>query len=718
MLLCLIATNLNAQKDNWILYPNRAHFNPNPIFSPLNFSNPSSSLQTPYVVENSVYENGNLLFYIQNGSIFSNDGSTAGTFSDETAIKKEIGIAPVPNQCRTYCIFFLETLPLTGMYFNFVETVINNNGQIVAVNGPVNMAIYSGNHGSLAVSQVIEGTQADRHIYVVSNAQGIVQRYLMNASGLANQGTVATFHATNKEESEAELSPCGRFLAWSVDDIAYVQNLQTGQQYHLELGGNFISGLEFESFASGCNDLFITHPNLGLVQWTFASGTHSTIPGTQSYNLTQLEMGKDGFMYLVRNGGSLWRFDPSIPGNSFQLVTEFPISSNRYGGATEDVYALPDQIDGEGDDSFYGIQPLVISDIILEPFSLPQTVADAPVLYDCGPIDLALEYEGQAMAYSINIVSVDPSTGTPVYGVTYLDYTASFSGAPNFPIDIRCLDDPTLCDLFDDYLGQTFLLSMALSDRCGKTVASGYFKVFGSPGGPENISWEIEAGDGPVGTTPSTNINTPVSITPFGTLDFSNTLGDISFVQLVIQEVNCSNGSPLGLLYDNTFEYTSSATQLAYNLAALEINGTNNYFQNNNYDVLEKCIRVDVTLGNNCGSASAYTYLQFREISPSEAFLHNNGSNAGIQNSLGFKLAKAWPNPVKDGWQLGLVSEQEDMYQLRIFDAQGRLLFEQTQYLASGYQLIECDLSGLPAGVCYYHLSGAYALHSGTFLKF
>jgi hypothetical protein len=484
LLLCCLSVVSWGQKDKWMLYPAEVDFDAGPGFVPYNFSSPSSGLGAPYVVENSVFgENGELYFYIQNASIYDKDGVFYGNFSEPGLIKKEIGIAPVPGMCRTYCIFFIEALASATMCFKYVEIIIDDiSGLPTFVSSAITADIYGGSHGSLAVSQAIGGIGGDRYIYVAANAWGELYRYRMTAAGLISEGVVATFPPSNDFESEVEISPCNRHLAWSTGSIAYVHDLLTGQLYSLSLGSRSFSGLEFIGH-SNCRDLYLSHRVHGIVAWRFEQGQYIVLPGTQDFNLTQLERVKDGefAMYLVKNGddgGTLWKLNTDFI-TLEQVLAALPVYSGQYGGATDDVYALPDQIDGEGDDLFFGIAPIYVTSLSINQAPLPASYSAVPSFSDFDPIGLAITYQGIATSYSINIVSVDIVTGEPVFGPGYLDYQSSFTGAPPASIDLRCLESPALCDLFDGYAGQPFLLTVTVSGRClyeGK--ASGYFQLF------------------------------------------------------------------------------------------------------------------------------------------------------------------------------------------------------------------------------------------------
>lgn len=184
----------DAQKDRWLLYPTEVDFTAGPSYTSFTFPNPAGSIGTPYIVENSVFSSdGDLLFYVQDGFIYNADGEYVNTISNDYPgiSSPEIGIAPVPGACNIYCVFAIYAVPLAASIFTYAEVVVDfdvpgNTYANVSSNG----IIYGGNAGTLTVSQVIPGTQADRHIYVVSYGDGVVDRYTMTADTLVLDHTV------------------------------------------------------------------------------------------------------------------------------------------------------------------------------------------------------------------------------------------------------------------------------------------------------------------------------------------------------------------------------------------------------------------------------------------------------------------------------------------------------------------------------------------------
>ena len=708
-----LAWPAQGQKDKWLLYPTEVDFDAGPGFSPFGFSNPHPDISTPYIYENSVFdEDGNLLFYIQDGSIYNRDGELEGNFAFGAQMK-EVGIAPVPGTCGTYCVFYMETYPPADLAFGYMEVVVGSDGYVSYVTSPVIEREFSGNSGSLAVSQVIPGTVADRYIYVVPYAEGEVFRYIMEENGLFFDQVVSSFEPENDLGSEVEVSPCNSHLAWSVGPFAYVYGLQSGQLHELFISEGYIAGLEF---SYDCLDLYLSHQTEGIVQWRFGEEGFTEILDKEGFGKTHLEVGKDNLMYLVREGkeaGELWSLETG-PNLFIPIGVEVSVYSDDV-AATADAYALPDQIDGEGDGAFYGVPPLEINSLAINGTGLPEDITQgAPVFYDCTPIELEVDYTGLSASYTLSIVSVDSVSGTPLTGRPYLDYQETNSGGPGPAIDLRCLQDPEGCGLFDNYLGQVFLITLSMSNECSEAAASGFFQVFGAPADVTAVNLQVIPGNGPH-CPASQDINTPCPGGTYSTqLNFENASGDVTFYRIKIWEVDCNTGVEIVFLYDGPVENVSTVNELSRGVNSFVINGSTGYFANNNF--VGRCIKASVEVGNACGSVEDYTFIQFDGQ-------YRPGPGApdytqALPKSKEVFLLETYPNPIVDDWRLQMEITTFCDLKLEVFSQSGALLLKEERYLEPGPALWQLNLSHLPAGAYWYRLQGpALTPVSGRLIK-
>ncbi|HKK78284.1 MAG TPA: T9SS type A sorting domain-containing protein [Phaeodactylibacter sp.] len=723
MLLLFLGGGLQAQKDQWLLYPTEVDFPAGPSFS----AGPVTGGSTPYICENSVFdENGNLLFYLQYDDpsgyieIYDGSGSAYGGIGTGDLMMKEIGIAPVPGACKSYCVFALRTVFLTGLELRYFEIEVDDNGQIVNTSSfvPVldnqnnNQSIYSGNTGGLAVSKIIEGTEADRYIYVIPYAERKIFKYRMTADSVYK---VQEYQLPSRLPwglgSEVELSPCGDQIAWSIYANVYVYDFTSGALYEKANEG-MITGLEF----SDCANLFFAQENAGILRWDFA-GTNSLafVAGSSNYNETHLEKTvDDGRIYAVEQRapgvGFLGKFDPTLL-QVEQLSQLVQVTSDGV-TATMDAFALPDQIDGEGDGSFFGVPPLVINEWGVNDILPPSSIeGEIPCFYDCNPLDLLVDYSGTAGASVVNIVSVDPATGNPLFGAPYLDFSGSVD-LSNSPVDLRCLQDAVGCDLFEGYYGQTFRITIALENLCGGEEVVGYFKVLGPPTDVTDINLQIAPGNTTAFCPASQDLSSPCNAgTASGSIDFTNTNGDVTFYRIKIWDVDCATGEE-SLLYDGPQVAVNGSGNLApIGLSSLEINGTTVYFVLNNY--VGRCIRVEVEVGNPCGSITDFTYIQF----DGNYFNGGDPRSTALLNGDNGTSASLYPNPFHGELNLQFEARQPQTAQFQLFSSTGQLVHQQVLSVDAGVNLRRVQLRDIPDGVYFYKLTTTDEVYSGSIVK-
>lgn len=718
LILCLsLMVNMGfAQKDYWALYPTKVDFAAGPpVFSPMNFSNPSPQLHTPYVQENSVYDtDGTLLFYYQDGTIFTAQGQSAG--SNPYYIQSssgEVVIMPLPGYCsKAYCILTVHTFPLVTLMITMQEVIANPDGTLYVSNVQIldNNMLFS-NSAGIGASKIIPGTDADRFFYAAINSMGQVRRYRMSNAGLSFDGIAATFPGNNQRSSELEISPNGQLMAWSDGNTVYFRNISSFPSTNTsKIMEGPVNGLEF-SHGSKFLLASVEGKGIAVISVTASPYNYSYIPGSDYFGNTYLEAAKDEKIYCVNGkNGVLYAIWPDLV---TMTSTEVTVHSNGF-SYMSNGYALPDQIDGESDDIFYGVPPLAIHQLSVDGLLLPeQTMTTVPVFYNCDNIDLAVNYSGSPTSHSVHIYSVDPVTGLQISGPPYLDYFGNFGGPPPAAIDLRCLDDPVACDMFNGYFGQTFAVEVSLKDRCGTTKQLGYFRVFDAPYGPADIDLRINAGNGPV-CTASHNPATPCLAGVYsGAVSLSNSNGDITYYRITIDETHCTTGAVIQNLYNGPITAVSNVAALVFGFNSFVINGNTGYFANNAF--LNRCIRVTAEVGNNCGSATDYSYVRF------------NGNyligDPGVENSLAGQQEVdkqslslvVFPNPVHDECRFRLSEPLSEDAELLISDITGRLALRIN--LVAGESEATISTAGLQPGAWLYRLHTSGTPSTGILIK-
>lgn len=717
----LLQTPMLAQKTYWSLFPTEIEF-PSGTTSTLLGSFPSGA----YYAENSVHLDGQLQFYVRNSGSFT----VLDRFGDEyfpgnnSLSGKELEIVPVPGSCDTYCVMFMKPIFNATSRFAYFEVRVNPDGTL-KVFDVKEERLYGDFQTGIAVSKR-KGDTKDRDIYVA--AESGVERYTISTAGIVFQETYNFATSNNYSVGyvfEADLSPNGQYLAWGGDQgDVYVLDVQSTILHEIALPAvtfnQQVIGVEFHTIVEGGTSLYASMEGQGVYEvdgFETASPTVTLVPNSSGLSYSQLELALDGLIYAVHwQTDLLTTIDPLS--NTINTLT---ITVNSDLGLVEGGHALPQQIDGELDAAFFGVDPPSISGLNIEATALPNQVGSVPTFFNCSTIGLDYNAAGDYDNVIIEIVSVNPLDGTPIYGTGFLDYAITLPNTTTLPIDLRCLDDAVNCDLFTAYLGQTFLLTVTLEGETCNTEAStsGFFEVFGAPS-PITIDLDINSGSGNTCDADDDVLNACHVGNKGGSFDISNSSGDIDYFRVTIQQVDCTTGADIGgvLLQGANTPFPSSGNA-NYNFNSLEINGSPGYFANNPVDGL--CYRVEVTLGNACGEASSLTYIFF------DATLYLQGDDSNNWNSFAITernqsaiprptTARIIPQPVQQQARLQLDTRYQGESILAIFNSNGQLLLQQDKEVASGQLALPID--GLLPGLYYYQLQLPDQLPiTGKFIK-
>lgn len=689
--------------DKWIIHPYEIDFNEGTL------STFDVGVPTPYLVENAVYQEGNLMFYVNSGRIYDASGQSVTGFGDPYAMLKEIAIAPVPGSCNTWCVFWLEIYPLVDLCLKFIEVTVEPDGISTGQGGTVYSGATIGNYGGLAISPVISGTEGDRYIYLVAYSE--VRKYRMSALSVYLEETTGDFPVAGDEHHEADLSPGGDYLVWNDGASVVVMNvldLQSPFYYSLPLSGGAVYGTEFS--ADG-QYVYFSKAGEGLYRWDFLAGSSAVefLAESNAYDNTQLELAKDGYIYAVRNDGILGRINELT-------VSESPWGIKVYSNMATPVslpyYALPDQIDGQDYTYFAGVSELKFDAFTIndsEVFDFIDATHPPLLTYNCSAIELNTQTSGTVLSHSIHIYSVDPVTGEQISGPNFLDYTLNGTGELPQTIDLRCLQNAVNCDLFSAYINPpytTFAVEVSLDGLCETVTELGYIEVQDAPEEAQ-IGLSVNSNSG-VPCPASHDIAMPCQAGIFSaSINLANSNGDISYYQLMIEEVDCATGNVLSVIYIGDQVPVSDVSSLtALPLNGLEINGATGYFAATDgmggYVWLNRCLRITAEVGNACGSSSDYTYLHFDGT-------YGNGSGVGQRSSgdsnhrrdLNSVQVSAWPNPFGNELNLEAAGKFKE-FQLGLFDLQGKpVAFSQNRKVQNEMLQISLNTHELASGVYF-----------------
>lgn len=710
--------------NKWILNPTEIDFDAGTA-TPLTWS-----VGYPYTVENTAYDaDGKVLFYIQNMNVYDANGTGVGSLPIGTSsvtgysypsILHEIAIVPVPGTCNRFYVIYCLNRVFIGNALKHAIVTVSANGTISVSTDTQVLAQNSGNSGAIAVTMLLNGS---RYLYWVSGHGGVF-KYNITSSGITLASTVVpyvfndpqgkTFHAI-----EAEVSRDGSNLIWVEKDAAF-QTATSGMEgvTKYTLSRRSMWGIEFNAGEDGFyvstetnNQGSITG---GIYHYTsFSPSIPTLVSNTTDYTRTLIEKGKDGNFYAVNFNGVLGSFTSNGPASP--AFNNLIVHSSQFNGflGSLDYYKLPDQIDGEDYNYFYGVGAVNITGMNINGTPLADAVPPPPpAFYNCNPINWTAFWTGQPASWTIDIFSVDPATGNQLFGTPYLNYSTSGTGNIPSPVDLRTIAAPGIPDLFANYLGQTFAIRVTATNECGNSTdfMLCYFRVLGPPA-QTNINLQVNPGNG----TPcpaSQNIASPCPASIYSaSLNMGNSQGDISYYSLKIDEVNCSTSAVISNVYTGPQVSVAGASQLtALGLNDLEIQGSTGYFVNK----CCRCYRVEATIGNECGSSMDYSYIKF---TVNCSCLWGGGgderSDTGQQGLPGgVRLA---PNPVADYIQF--FPDETGVFPavrtLLIFNVQG----------SATMRMDKPDLSGpvavdrLPSGVYTYLLETEAGPLSGKFVK-
>ncbi len=699
--LLFAAATAFSQANAWVLNPSLLNFG-GPI-APFSITAP-----TPYVVENSVFWNGKLQFYASDGWVYDAAGNQAGQYAWSLgAGLKELAIAPGPGSCNTWCLFWLEASPLATLSFRYQEVVVDQTTGAVSFGpyGEVTPNTMFGT-GGIAVSKVTGGT-GERDIFVVTNYA--VNKFHLSGLGISYVGNSPYTQGGSSFICEADISPDGQYITWGANNKIYKMSTGLGPAVSVTVGksGSKIQGVEF---SDDNQYIYFCSSEKGLGRWEHNVGPIQYVTeGGGSYTRTQLELAKDGYIYAVRDDGTLSR----IQNLAVQAVgpTVYSDVPPPTGGS---YYGLPDQVDGEDYNQWVGVPPVAINSYQVNGQAVYDFIdaTHPPLLvYNCAPINLETVLGGIVTDYTIEVYSTDPVSGLQITGPGYLNYTGSFTGVPPSSIDLRCLPSPG-CALFNASIAAghfTFAVRLTISNRCGSVSRLGHIIVFDAPV-PSQVGLQVNNTQTGIPCPASHNISAPCTAGIYSaSINLSNSQGDISYYQLTIDEVACGSGTVISNIYTGQQVSVNGVSSLtALGLNALQINGNTGFFADAIW--LYRCLKITAVVGNACGSSTDYSYLYFNGQyfdDPGPGKGSTGRENAGAIDVVALDGLAAFPNPFSADLRVGFSLQAASLATLTILDAAGRevaMPFDRAA-LEMGQHLVSVATTDWPTGLYTVRLS-------------
>jgi Secretion system C-terminal sorting domain/Lactonase, 7-bladed beta-propeller len=310
--------------------------------------------------------------------LFSSNGALVGTFFTEGRMRSEIGLVPVPgDDCKYFIIHSraVDALPNTqiDLFFSEYDMNLTNSqgsaGDFTPNKKNILLETKKFTHGlGIAISQINSDNQ--HFLYVVSNHVANptpnngnfdisldINKYKITSTGIASPNLVYTEASPTFGyiPAEVDLSHDGSMLAFGtlLDDEIYIFQLdpttgdldESGSNpiQNIDVGGAVIKGVEFTPDGQ---ELYFTNNNV-VNYIDLVTNTQFTLPGSDFYGGSQIELASDGFMYVVRNASTIGKIDfdnhlfaaNAIPGLNSSII-------QNLSGTGDFGWTLPDQIDG------------------------------------------------------------------------------------------------------------------------------------------------------------------------------------------------------------------------------------------------------------------------------------------------------------------------------------------------------------------------------------
>ncbi|WP_162903134.1 T9SS type A sorting domain-containing protein [Taibaiella koreensis] len=721
----------HAQQGKWYMPPyhyDMSTASPTPAATTSNF-NGAQSVYKP---------DGSLLFYINNTAVYSSSGTLTcylptyysgdeyfGTAYQLGSLYPKMIVVPVPSVCDKYYVIYALYGPLgASSVFSAIINVSSGQPQLdpsglTDVPQGSGFLWVPGGHknptrictgGTFAVSKTINGINER---YLFGYESGKLNKYKISATGI-NYASVTIDFANpfdNYYPPSIELSADQQYIATcpgSSDTKLYQAQLQAnyepnGSPVSTSLGYRPV-GMQYDATSSY---LFVTGGTAG-VSWhsaaNLSTGAFTTISGSSSYAGSSLEMGKTGNIYAIQQSPhSLAYISTTMPSPS---ITTTGITVNSTYGPNSGGWGLPGQIDGE-DYSYFGSVPQSVTNYNVNGVPPGNTPPSFLNVYTCSDITLNNTSTGTpSYSYTLLIQSCD-ATGTALTGSGTLAYFVSMVHIPASTIDLKNL--PYTSGAQTTWLADPahigyYKVSFKTHNECGNTTPYKviYLKL-NAPPSAATINLQINNGNTGIpcmNKTISTACPTGIysgsyNIGAPGTTFGSNNIASYS---RKIEEVDCSNGNVLSLLYEDAVPVTANgsgaATGLAFN--AIPIGGTPGYFAT--HPVLGKCYKFTLTTYNACSNASDWSYFKIDG--------YYRPGPTGIDNKTANDYAvSVYPVPAEDLVNFEFTLKDAQSASVEIYDVQGRLQLREMNILkGAGKNQQSVNVSGLSSGLYIYKL--------------
>ncbi|NEN25136.1 hypothetical protein G3O08_16670 [Cryomorpha ignava] len=533
--LTLLSNFSFAQMDYWTLPPYQYHMS---LLNPTHTTLPGNQSNS-FSVANGAYEpNGNLVFYVKDDGIYDDQGVFVNNLPIYMPypngpvydiLSGEIAIVPIPNECKKYYIIYSMDNPGGFSPLLYIKIDCTGTSPVLTYDSTfpyIKPFIISNQGGSdntaFAVSQTFNPASNPSRFLLAAKELGIYKS-IINSSGISTGVEIASYNTLNLQyfddfatSTEAEISWGTNYFAWcsiGTDKVFIIKiDPSDGTYVPNSIKSFSISdpkGIEFDSNLLNPN-LFVSCSQ-GIKKISTLNNSTTTI-STGPYDLsnTFLEYGSKNKIYgvsPVTNGGKL--IGISTTNSSISTVSGiFDSQFTLANYVCQNIYTLPDQIDGENYNTSVIISDFTINSNIPSlncDRRLEEYCQDNPIAFNANYFNGGIPYEYKFAIYPIN------SSCLPISVKGQVNYHGSWqTGEPILNFDLRSLTDGVGKNLGNS--SGSFAIQYSVKDVCGNiNTQIRYISVVDQI--PAQIALEIyNMNNSQVYLSPSQNINTPVYV--------------------------------------------------------------------------------------------------------------------------------------------------------------------------------------------------------------
>lgn len=737
-----------AQMNYWTTPPYKFNMNPS---TPTRTNIPPGF--SSYEVANGAYDQaGNLLFYVIDGNIVAANGNGVGNLGNYTVglttydyLQAEIGIVPIPGTCRQFYVIYAMDNPAQNCVLLYVKVDCSGATPVVTYNNWWE-GFFIGYGGldrtSFAISKIYDGEGLSAKRYLYSTSMDGIYKYIISSTSIASGDLTApraqlNLNYNNFEGLEAELSWNRDIFAW-IDPIGgKVQTIRLypngafipGSLVSYSLGG--AKGIEFTNDLSNPY-LYVTYP-FGIRKINTATQTTSLIKGLAGVNLSKsfLEYGKNGKIYGVSptydtQGNLIATTLVGIASNDTYSTVNAGFDSRYYVNLNDLVFTLPDQIDGDDYNYFFGNPYIVVANFTLNNITPSTSCSGATNFYSCASISFNASYSGGSYPseYKFEIRATDANCNI-ITGQNNINYNSGWvTGQPAPDLDLRDFKDNNNLSL-GNITGKVNV-KYSIRDACGNESSKNYTILISSAPQPSIVLEIYNKSNPQTYLTPSHSISSPVNVGS-ASLGYriNNSTGLISYYKVQVDEVSSSgafvkniveqtfttNGVS-GLTYENLNNYCARETAWPANPGFGSCNYTNpiyngysGYFSySNGLYSWQHYFKLTVTVGNICGESTDYSYL-YVETRNNKTLEYNgeaeNNISIGKNDDITF-----YPNPTGNSLNFVFNLTKDSRITIELTDMSGRSVRSllRNEILPMGNSTKSYNINDLKPGLYIYRV--------------